>query len=240
MELKNYMVGIDMGSGGCKVTIVNIRGEIVANTFREYPTYYPNIGWAEQKPEEWLKTFKLALKEAMVRGNVKPTGVASIATGGSTHTFALLDHKNEILRPAIVWTDKRSINQVDWLNGEYGPKIFDITLHRPNPHWTLPKLLWIKENEGEIWEKVDKLFMPKDYIRQRLTGIWATDWMDAHGTLLFDVPRRRWSEDMCNLAGIPRAGRGTSLKNITLREQGLGFPRRLSRPFKKLESQREK
>lgn len=202
MGSDNYLVGVDMGSGGCKITIVNASGKVITEAFNEYPTYHPQPGWSEQNPEEWLSTFKLTIREAMERGNVNADRVVSLAFSGTTHSFILLDHDDYPLRPPILWTDNRSLKQVEWLNDHYGESIFKITLHAPTPHWTLPQLLWLKENESEILGKAKKLLMPKDYIRYKLTGIWATDWVDAHGTLLFDVPQRRWSKALCDLAGI--------------------------------------
>ena len=200
---KAYMLGIDIGSGGCKVTIVDTSGKVVATAFKEYPTDYPHPGWAEQHPSTWYKAFRLTLKEAMAKNRIDCKQIASIAVGAATHTLVLLGSNNEVLRPAILWRDKRTIAQVEALRASHGQEIFDETLHMVNVNWTLPYLVWIREKEPEVWEKAKTILMPKDYIRFRLTGVLATDWMDAHGTMLFNVPNRKWSQKVCDIAQIP-------------------------------------
>jgi xylulokinase len=115
----------------------------------------------------------------------------------------LLDKNGDVLRPAILWTDKRTIEEVQWLKQNHGEMIVSETYHAPNVNWTLPYLLWVRKNEPEIWAKVDRILMPKDYIRYRLTNILATDFMDAHGTLVFNVPERKWSSKICGALEIP-------------------------------------
>jgi len=200
---KAYMMGIDIGSGGCKVTIVDEKGNVAGSGYREYPTYYPHPGWSEQKPEEWYRALTLTLREAMADGTISPQRIASIAIGAATHTMVLLDEENEVLRPAILWTDKRTISQVEALREAHGQEIFEETLHAVNVNWTLPYLVWVREKESEVWKRATKLLMPKDYIRFKLTGVLATDWMDAHGTLMFNVLKREWSKRVCDLAKIP-------------------------------------
>jgi xylulokinase len=203
MGKKKYMVGIDIGSGGCKVTIIDKEGNVCGSGYREYPTYYPHPGWSEQDPQEWYQALKLTLKDALGNGGISAQQIASIAIGAATHTMVLLDEKNEVLRPAILWTDKRTISQVEALRSNYGREIFEETLHTANVNWTLPYLVWVREKEPEVWKRTKRLLMPKDYIRFKLTGVSATDWMDAHGTLMFNVLKREWSEKICNLVGIP-------------------------------------
>lgn len=197
------MVGIDIGSGGCKVTIVDDGGHVACNAYHEYPTYYPHPGWSEQEPQEWYGALKTTLREVLEKGGISGNRIASIAVGGATHTLVLLDEQQEVLRPAILWRDKRTIAQVEWLRANVGEEIIAETLHMANVNWTLPYLIWIREAEPEVWRKAAKILMPKDYIRFRLTGVMATDWMDAHGTLIFNVRQRAWSEKICRLTDIP-------------------------------------
>jgi xylulokinase len=197
------MVGIDIGSGGCKVTIIDQEGNLCGSGYREYPTDYPHPGWSEQDPREWYQALELTLKDALAKGKISLPQIVSIAIGAATHTMVLLDEKHEVLRPAILWTDKRTISQVEALRNNFGSEIFSETLHMANVNWTLPYLVWVRENEPEVWKRAQKLLMPKDYIRFKLTGVLATDWMDAHGTLMFNVLKREWSEKICHLAGIP-------------------------------------
>ena len=198
------MLGIDMGTGGCKVTVLDYGGKHLVTASHEYPTVYPRPGWAEQDPEKWLQALEITLKGVMLNENVHSDNIQSIGISGATHSFVVANKAGRPLRPAMLWTDTRAVRQVDRLNKECGEDIFRITLHRPNVHWTLPQLLWLKEHESATWNKVQKLFMPKDYVRFSLTGIWATDWMDAHGTLLFNVPKKQWSDEICQRTGINR------------------------------------
>jgi xylulokinase len=197
------MMGVDIGSGGCKVTIIDSTGNVKASGYREYPTYYPHPGWAEQAPEEWYQALRLTLEDIFSRGTVPRKSIASIAIGAATHTLVLLDGNNKVLRPAILWRDKRTIAQVEALRRDHGREIFDETLHAVNVNWTLPYLVWVRENEPRVWERAATILMPKDYIRHLLTGDIGTDYMDAHGTLLYNVREREWSEKVCRLADIP-------------------------------------
>lgn len=197
------MMGVDIGSGGCKVTVIDRTGNVKASGYREYATYYPHPGWAEQSPEEWYQALRLTLHDIFSQGPVTRKNIVSIAVGAATHTLVLLDKNHEVLRPAILWRDKRTIAQVEALRKDYGKEIFDETLHAVNVNWTLPYLVWVRENEPWVWEKAAAMIMPKDYIRYRLTGDIGTDYMDAHGTLLYNVRKREWSETVCRLADIP-------------------------------------
>ncbi len=199
----SLMMGVDIGSGGCKVTIVDEHGKVEAWGYREYPTYYPHPGWAEQAPEEWYEALRLTLGDVFSKGTVSRENIVSIAVGAATHTLVLLDSGNNVLRPAILWRDKRTIAQVETLRQLHGREIFEETLHAPNVNWTLPYLVWIRENEPQVWQRATRMLMPKDYIRYRLTGDIGTDYMDAHGTLLYNVRKRQWSETVCGLADIP-------------------------------------
>jgi xylulokinase len=197
------MIGIDIGSGGCKVAIVSENGRVTGSAYQEYPTYYPHPGWSEQTPQEWFGALQCTVGEALKRACLSPSDIASVAVGAATHTLVLLDRHQEVLRPAILWRDKRTIAQVEWLRDRHGEEIYSETLHTANVNWTLPYLMWIREAEPEVWRKAATILMPKDYIRYRLTGVLATDWMDAHGTLMFNVRRREWSQRICRMAGIP-------------------------------------
>jgi xylulokinase len=201
--MKTLLMGIDIGSGGCKITVVDRSGAVISKSFVEYETAYPHPGWAEQDPLEWERALQQSLRLIFEKGGVTPGEIACITVGAATHTVVLLDRSGRVLRPAILWTDKRTIREVEWLRAHHGPMIIDETYHMPNVNWTLPYLLWVRDHEPEVWKRVDKILMPKDYIRYRLTGLLATDYMDAHGTLIFNVPGRRWSEKICHATGIP-------------------------------------
>ena len=201
--MKNRLIGVDIGSGGCKVIIIDETGKILGRSYQEWPTYYRHPGWSEQEPSDWEKALSITMKMAMDSGRIKPAEIGAITFGSATHSIVFLDERDQILRPAILWTDKRTIEQVDYLRMNYGELIFEETLHSPNVNWTLPYLIWVREKEPDVWKKTKRILMPKDYIRLRLTGAWATDPIDAVGTLLFNPRKREWSEKICNTFDIP-------------------------------------
>lgn len=200
--MKKLLVGIDIGSGGCKITVIDTEGQVLSKRYNEYRTSYLHPGWAEQNPKDWEESLAKTLAETLSTLTCSLKQIECITIGAATHTVVLLDKECKPLRPAILWTDKRSIAEVEWLKENYGDMIIKETLHMPNVNWTLPYLVWVQRNEPSIWEKVDKILMPKDYIRYCLTGVLATDFMDAHGTMLFNVPTRKWSEKICNATAI--------------------------------------
>ncbi len=196
-------LGIDVGSSGCKITAVDPNGRVVGRGQRAYETHYPAPGWAEQDPQDWLAAVRAAFAALTGSGRVAPGDLACVAISGATHTLVCLNEAGAVLRPAILWTDRRTLAEVEWLRREHGELIVGETLHSPNVNWTLPYLLWLREHERDVWSQIDTILMPKDYVRFRLTGHRGTDWMDAHGTLLFNVRERRWSTRTLNALNIP-------------------------------------
>lgn len=203
--MQPFVIGIDMGSSGFKITLLDSDGKILSKIQKAIVTNYPNPGWAEQNPQDWEKTLQSMLAEILDHQKIKTANISCIAISAATHTLVCLDKTGKPLRPAILWTDKRTINEVEWLRDNYNELIVEKTLHAPNVNWTLPYLLWIKKYEPQVWSKIDKILMPKDYIRLQLTGIIATDFMDAHGTLLLNVLKRKWSKEICTEFGIPES-----------------------------------
>ncbi len=197
-------IGVDIGTGGCKTTIVSANGRVVSSTFQEYPTACPKPLWSEQDPKDWYNAFSTTLKVALEKGNVRPGDITSICVDGQPHTLVLLDDKNRIIRPAIVWTDQRSAEQSNRLKESLGDLIFKIGYNQVNPTWTISMLSWIRENEPQTWKKISKIMLPKDYIRFKLVGRWATDWTDAAGTLLTDAQKKEWSKELCKIVKLPK------------------------------------
>ena len=195
------LLGIDIGSGACKMTLIDFGGKVIATGTKEYPTYYPQSGWAEQDPEDWYGALCDVLTDWSIRGS-DIQGIAAICISAPTHTAVLLDKDFIPLRKAILWTDKRSIEQSEKLASQYGDMIFGLSYNRVDPVWTLPQLTWVKENEPEVWEKVVRIMFAKDYVRWRLTGTYVTDWIDAMGSMLFDAADLTWSESLCSLVPL--------------------------------------
>lgn len=202
MAKKALLLGVDFGTGGCKITVIDDSGYIKAEATREYPTYHPEQNSSEQNPEDWFEAFKQSLKEVSESGKVNLNDLQGISLDASTHNVVLLDKSNKIIRPTIMWTDQRSIKEVAYLEENYGEKIFDVCFQKVAPTWTLPQLLWIKNNEPENYKKIKKIMFIKDYIRFLLTGSWETDYIDAQGTLFFDMRKMKWSEELCAIIDL--------------------------------------
>ena len=197
-----YLIGVDFGGGSSKASLLREDGVLVATATREYPTYYPHNGWAEQNPEDSYQAFVANVRTVMKKGMVAAEDVVAICLDAATHTAVLLDEEDRVLRHAIYWTDTRSQKEVNLLKEQYADAIYTRSYNVPNEMWTLPQLMWLRENEGETFRKIHKILFMKDYIRYRLTGDFVTDYVEAMGSMLMDVPERCWSEELCALAGI--------------------------------------
>jgi len=202
--MKNYLLGIDIGSGGCKVTLLNLADKNTITRSAEYPTYYPDTGWAEQDPECWVSGTGKLIGQIFREGRVKPSDVHAACISGVTHSPVLLDSKGGVIRRTIHLTDARSTKQAEYLRKKAGEYILSTCLNPVNVMWTAAMLLWVKECEPENWRKISKVFFPKDYVRFRLTGSEVTDHVDAEGTLLFDVIKKEWDEKLLALVGLSK------------------------------------
>jgi xylulokinase len=195
------LLGIDVGTGGCKATMINLDGEMIMASSREYPTYYPKPGWAEQDPEDWIKAIAGICKGEMDE-KVK-RHIIGICIDGQPHTPVFLDENGMVLHPAIPWTDGRSSLQVEYLKRCIPEEYMKRTLNPLNTAFTLPQILWVKEHRPEVWKRTYKLLIAKDYVRWRVVGEgWFTDPSDALGTYLFDGESFRWSDEICAAAGV--------------------------------------
>jgi xylulokinase len=197
------LLGVDVGSSGCKVTAVTEGGQIVAVGRETYPTAYPRPGWAEQDPEAWYRAACSAIRLCLSAGAFDVGDVAALAIVGPAHNVALMDAGGAVIHPTIHWSDLRSLPQAERLEAEHGGRIFDISYQRVNPSWTLSQLLWLKENEPDLWRRLKRVLVTKDYVRYRLTGHYQTDFFDAIGLQLFDVAGNVWSEELCDLIEFP-------------------------------------
>ena len=194
-------IGIDLGTSAVKLLLMDAQGSIQKIVSREYPLYFPHPGWAEQNPEDWYEQTIEGIQE-LLAGTDKDQ-VAGISFGGQMHGLVILDEKDRVIRPAILWNDGRSIKECEYLNGVIGMnKLTDYTANIAFAGFTAPKLLWVKENEPDNFRKISKIMLPKDYLAYRLTGVFCTDVSDASGMLLFDVKNRCWSGEMEEICGI--------------------------------------
>jgi len=194
------VLGIDVGTGGTRAVIVDRKGKIVSSATSEHvPFASPKTGWAEQDPQDWWKAAGEAMRAALKE--VPSANVVCAGLAGQMHGAVLLDDVGQVLRPSLIWCDVRTQAQCDWLNSKFGErKIIELTCNPALTNFTLTKLLWVRDNEPEIWKKFRHVLLPKDYVRFRMTGEHAMDVAEASGTLMLDVAHRRWSEEI--MAGV--------------------------------------
>lgn len=193
------LLGIDFGTGGCKITVIDTDGNVLAESSQEYPTYHPRPFYSEQNPADWFPALINCLQEVNQKGKIDLKSIISVALDASTHNAVLLDKKMKVIRPTIMWTDQRSTAEAEWLEKRWGDDIFHIAYQKVAPTWTLPQLLWIKNNDPGNYKRIHKIMFVKDYIRYLLTGSWETDYIDAQGTLFFNFEKSEWSPELCSL-----------------------------------------
>ncbi len=187
------LVGIDVGTSGVKGLAIDTDGGVLAGAERGYRLSTPRPGWAEQDPEDWWHATSAVLAE--LRDAVGAP--AGIGLSGQMHGLVTLDARGRVLRPAILWNDQRTGAESEELERTIGlERLIALTGNRALPGYTAPKLLWLRRHEPEVYRHIDRIALPKDYVRLRLCGEHATDVSDASGTLLLDVARRRWSEEV--------------------------------------------
>lgn len=196
-----YLLGIDFGGGASKATLLGEDGEIAASAVTEYATAYPKPGWAEQNPADWYGAVRQNIA-AVLRGGISPDKIRAVCLDAATHTAVLTDERFQVLRPAIYWTDTRSTKECDFLNERYGALLLEQTLHRADTVWTLPQLLWLRENEPRLWAKARRILFAKDYVRYLFTGVYCTDYIEAQGSMLFDCTAMAWSKELCGILGF--------------------------------------
>jgi len=211
-----YLLGIDFGGGASKATLLSREGHIVAEHTVEYPTLYPQNGACEQDPGDWIAALCENTHALLSKSGIQSADILALAVDSATHTSLVCDGNFKPLRNAIHWTDSRSRTQADRLREAYGQEIFEKTYHKPDTIWTLPQLLWLKETEPTLFEKIRYIFFEKDYIRYWLTGVFRTDYIEAQGSMLFDCNTMRWDTRLCELAGIredmlPPVGKPTDM-----------------------------
>ena len=195
-----YYIGVDLGTSALKLVMMKGNGELVKTVSKEYPLYFPRSGWSEQNPVDWFLAVKEGLKELAAFADEK---IGGISFGGQMHGLVILDKDDNVLRPAILWNDGRSTEETDYLNNVIGKeKLSKLTANIAFAGFTAPKILWVKNNEPEIFAKIAKIMLPKDYISYMLSGNFSTDYSDASGMLLLDVKNKKWSKEMIDICSI--------------------------------------
>jgi len=202
----SILIGLDVGTSGTKGLAVNQNGEILASALYEYPLHSPKPGWAEQYVDDWKHAAFDVLSELTHSPTVRANQVSAIGLTGQMHGSVFLDESNDVLRPPLLWCDQRTARQCTQINEAIGEKrLLEMVSNPALTGFTAPKILWLRDNEPHLYEKVRKVLLPKDYIRLLLTGEYATDVADASGTLLFDVKNRRWHRELMSELDIDAA-----------------------------------
>jgi len=199
-------LGIDVSTTATKALIMNEKGEVLAVASHEYSFETPRPLWSEQHPHQWWDATVRSIRQAIGQSGLSPEQIAAVGLTGQMHGLVVLDEHGEILRPAILWNDQRTGPQCDEIRRRLGKqRLIEITGNDALAGFTAPKILWVQQHEPSIWAKTRHILLPKDYIRFRLTGRYATDRADGAGTLLFDIRQRDWSSEILNALEIPIA-----------------------------------
>lgn len=194
-------IGIDLGTSAVKLLLMDQNGKIEKIVSKEYPIFFPHPGWSEQNPEDWFSRTIEGLKE--LTSDCDKTQIGGISFGGQMHGLVVLDENDQVIRPALLWNDGRTIEECDYLNNVIGKEnLSKYTANISFTGFTAPKILWIKNKEPENFKRIKKIMLPKDYIAYKLSGVHCTDVSDASGMLLFDVKNKTWSKEMCDICGI--------------------------------------
>ena len=195
-----------MGTGGTRALVMDAAGRVVSSGTEEHqPFASPEPGWAEQDPHDWWRACGIAVKKALQKSDLRAHEIACVGFSGQMHGAVMLEASGEVVRPALIWCDQRTRKQSEELAAKFGTeRLIQLTCNPPLTNFTLTKLLWVRENEPQLWKRVRYVMLPKDYVRFRLTGERATDQADASGTLLLDVANRKWSEQVLGGTGIEK------------------------------------
>jgi xylulokinase len=191
------LVGLDVGTTGVKAIAITPEGDVVESAEEQYGLSSPQPGWSEQDPEDWFRASTAALAQLGVEES-------RVGLSGQMHGLVCLDERGNVLRPAILWNDQRTAAECAEIEERIGlDRLIALTGNRALTGFTAPKLLWLRKHEPDVYARIHRIVLPKDYVRYRLTGEWAIDAADASGTLLVDVARRCWSVDMLDALDIP-------------------------------------
>jgi xylulokinase len=199
-----YFLGIDVSTTATKALLIDQKGVVTASASAPHTLQTPRPLWSEQDPNEWWQAASAAIRQALVEGAVTGESVLAVGLTGQMHGLVLLDDGGHVLRPAILWNDQRTQHQCDEIHSRLGKERFiQITGNVALTGFTAPKVLWVQQNEPEVYGRARHVLLPKDYVRYRLTGSYAMDKADGAGTVLFDLQRRDWSPEVLSALEIP-------------------------------------
>jgi xylulokinase len=201
-----YILGVDIGTSGTKTVLFSEDGVPVSSATYEYPLYTPRNGYAEQDPLDWWNAVVNGIRQVIEDSGAAPVDIKGIGLSGQMHGLVMLDGDNRVIRRSIIWCDQRTANEVKEITDKVGAeRLIDITANPAITGFTAAKIMWVKNNEPQNYEKCRHILLPKDYIRFMLTGEYATEVSDASGMQLLDIPNRCWSDEVLDKLGIDKS-----------------------------------
>jgi len=204
MTNERLLLGIDISTTGAKALLITLNGRVISSATTPLELSTPHPLWSEQEPDEWWHGIKLSIRKALTEANIKGDEISAIGMTGQMHGLVLLDGEGKVLRPSILWNDQRTGAQCDEMRTLIGKeRLIEISGNDALTGFTAPKILWVKENEPEIYNKGKHILLPKDYIRYKLTGEYAVDRAGGSGTILFNLAERTWSKELVESLEIP-------------------------------------
>ncbi|SFL64449.1 xylulokinase [Halanaerobium salsuginis] len=214
----NYILGLDIGTSAVKALLMDQEGKIAAENSEEYPLFTPNPGWAEQNPIDWWQATQKVIKTLLIENKIDKNKIKAVSFSGQMHSSVFLDQQNKVIRKAILWSDTRTSAECKEIYQKVGgvEKLAKLVSNPALEGFTAPKILWLKNNEPENYQKLAKVLLPKDYIRFMLTGEMGMDISDAAGTLLCDIKSGKWSQEIIDLLELKRDILPPLLKSITV------------------------
>ena len=213
--MTTYYLGLDIGTSGTKALLISADGKPTATATAEYPLSTPRPQWAEQDPIDWWNAVCAVTREVIAKAGIDGGAIAGVGLSGQMHGSVFLDKRGDVIRPAILWCDQRTQAECDWITAQAGAGNLARLIGNPVlTGFTSPKIVWLRNHEPAAYAAVEKVLLPKDYVRYRLTGAFATEVSDASGTALFDVANRRWSTEMLDACGIPASWMPESAESV--------------------------
>lgn len=203
--MADHLLGIDVGTTGTKAVMIDVAGHVLARSTHEYPLHTPHPGWAEQNPKDWWRAAVAAIRDVLAASEANPSDIRGLGLSGQQHGSVFLDKHGSVIREALLWCDQRTAAQCQWIHETVGfDKVVAETLNPVLTGFQAPKIVWLRENEPDNYEKLRMILLPKDYVRYRLAGAFATEVSDAAGTSLLNVAQRDWSDVMLAGLGLTR------------------------------------
>ena len=206
MRAMAYILGVDIGTSGTKTVLFDENGTAHASATYEYPLYTPQNGYAEQEPEDWWRASVNGISDVIAESGVPASEIKGIGLSGQMHGLVMLDKDNKVIRKSIIWCDQRTAKEVDEITAKVGhEKLVEITANPAITGFTAAKIMWVKNNEPQNYERCRHILLPKDYIRFMLTGEFAAEVSDASGMQLLDIPKRQWSDEVLSKLDIDKS-----------------------------------